>query len=303
MLPRNMLVPLDGTDLAEAALPIARLVATAIGAEVTLARVVPPGSEPRSSRWPAEYLQQCASQQHAAGVTAHTTMRLGEPAEEILALADEIPADLIVMATHGRSGIDRVLLGSVAERVTGRSRIPVILLRPNQHPAMGLRTLLVPVDGSPGGAIALATAVPLARTSHARLVLVRATVPLPQWLHEPALGVDTGPLVDPMSDEYARKAAETYATALADRLARAGLVAEGRGVSGQPGEVIISIADEIDADLIVMSTHGRGLPLRAILGSVADQVVRGSRRPVLLIHRPPSHGRKLQGGGSARKSG
>ena len=290
MLPRNLLVPLDGSDLAEAALPIARLVAETSAAEVTLVRVVPPGSEPGSSRWPAEYLHECAAQQHAAGVTAHTTMRLGEPAEEILALAREIPADLIVMATHGRSGLDRVLLGSVAEQVIRRSRIPVILLRPNQHPVVGLRRLLVPVDGSSGGAVALATAVPLARASHAKLVLVRATVPLPLWLYEPTLRVDTGPLIDPMWDEDARKAAEIYAGALADRLARTGLVAEGRGVSGQPGAVIVSVADEIDADLIVMSTHGRGLPLRAILGSVADEVVRRSRRPVLLIHRPSPDG-------------
>jgi nucleotide-binding universal stress UspA family protein len=294
MFPKNLLVPLDGTDLAEAALPIARLLAMTIGAELTLVRVVLPDNEPGSSRWPAEYLQRCAAQQHAAGVTAHTTMRLGEPAEEILALADEIPADLLVMATHGRSGLDRVVLGSVAERVTRRSRIPVILLRPDHHPAVGFRTLLVPVDGSTGGAVALDTAVPLARTSHARLVLVRATVPLPLWLYEPTLGVDTGPLIDPMWDEDERKAAEMYASALADRLVGTGVVAEGRGVSGEPGPAIVSVADEIDADLIVMSTHGRGLPLRAVLGSVADDVVRRSRRPVLLVHRPSSEGHAPQ---------
>jgi nucleotide-binding universal stress UspA family protein len=294
MLPRNLLVPLDGSDLAEAALPIARLVAATIDAEVTLVWVVLPDNEPGSSRGPAEYLQQCAAQQHAAGVTTHSTMRLGEPAEEILALADEIPADLIVMATHGRGGLDRVLLGSVAERVTRRSRSPVILLRPNHHPVVVLRTLLVPVDGSTGGAVALDTAVPLARTSHARLVLVRATVPLPLWLYEPTLGVDTGPLIDPMWDEDERRAAEIYASALADRLASTGVVAEGRGVSGQPGPAIISVADEVDADLIVMSTHGRGLPMRAILGSVADDVVRRSRRPVLLVHRPSPEGHAPQ---------
>jgi nucleotide-binding universal stress UspA family protein len=219
----------------------------------------------------------------AAGVVAHTTIRLGEPAAAILELVSECEADLVVMATHGRSGLGRALLGSVADQVLRSGTVPVLLLHPNHHRTEALRTVLVPVDGTPGAAVALATAVPLARSSGARLLLVRATVPLPLWVYEPTLGLNTGPLIDPMWNEDARLAAEAYAEGLAARLRRAGLATEGQGISGQPGAAIVAAA--VDADLIVMSTHGRGGPLRSILGSVANEVVRKSRRPVLLVRR------------------
>jgi nucleotide-binding universal stress UspA family protein len=113
-------------------------------------------------------------------------------------------------------------------------------------------------------------------------------VPLPLWLYEPTLGLNTGPLINPMWAEDARAAAEAYAEGLAGQLRRAGLAAEGQGVSGQPGAAILAAAEAVDADLIVMSTHGRGGPLRSVLGSVADDVVRQSRRPVLLVRRTPA---------------
>ncbi|HEY2592959.1 MAG TPA: universal stress protein, partial [Chloroflexota bacterium] len=80
-------------------------------------------------------------------------------------------------------------------------------------------------------------------------------------------------------------ASETHANKIADRLRRCGLIVEGRGVLGQPAAAIVTAADEVDADLIVMSTHGRSGPFRSVLGSVADEVVRKSQRPVLLARR------------------
>jgi nucleotide-binding universal stress UspA family protein len=145
------------------------------------------------------------------------------------------------MATHGRSGLGRSIFGSVADQVVGgaASRFFCFI-----QTSIRLRvcTLLVPVDGTPGGALALATAVPLARTSHAKLVLAPGTLPLPLWLYDPTLGLDTGPLINPMWDEDARRAAEVYADGLAGRLRRTGLAAEGRGISGQPGAAIVAAA-------------------------------------------------------------
>jgi nucleotide-binding universal stress UspA family protein len=284
----QVLVPLDGSELAAAALPIARLLALSTRAELTLATVLAPDVQPGSTRGPAAYLQEMAAPERAVGVVVHTTIRVGEPASAILELAADCEADLIVMATHGRTGFGRILLGSVADRVLRSSRVPVLLLHPNGHHSEHLRTLLVPLDGTPGAAVGLATAVPLARTSGARLVLVRATVPLPLWLYEPTLGLNTGPLIDPMWDEGARLAAEAYTDVLAERLRQAGLAAEGQGISGQPGAAIVAAAKTVDADLIVMSTHARAEPVRSILGSVAGEVVRRSRRPVLLVGRAPS---------------
>jgi nucleotide-binding universal stress UspA family protein len=273
---RQVLVPLDGSALAAAALPIARLLALSTRAELTLATVLAADAQTGSTRGPAAYLQEVAALERAVGVVVHTTIRLGEPAAAILELVAECETDLIVMATHGRTGFGRMLLGSVADRVLRSSRVAVLLLQPNRHPIERLRTVLVPLDGTPSAAVALATAVPLAQTSGARLVLVRARVPLPMWLYEPTLGLNTGPLIDPMWDEGGRLAAEAYTDGQAERLRRAGLAAEGQGISGQPGAAIVAAAETVDADLIVMSTHVRTGPVRSILGSVAGEVVRRS---------------------------
>lgn len=279
----HLVVPLDGSELALSALPIARLLGLSTGAELTLISVVPGDAEPASTRGVADWLHEIAAAERAAGLVVHTKLRIGEPTTEILQLADECEPAVLIMATHGRSGIGRMLLGSAADQLLHASDMPVLLLHPNQHEISQLRTILVPVDGRPGGAVALGMAAPLARSTNAKLVLVRATVPLPVWLYDPTLGLDTGPLINPMWDEDAPRAAETYAEGLAGRLRRTGLDATGRGVSGQPGAAILSVADEVDADLIVMSTHARRGLARSVLGSVADEVVRESHRPVLLL--------------------
>jgi nucleotide-binding universal stress UspA family protein len=187
-------------------------------------------------------------------------MRIGDPAESILIAERELNVDLIVMATHGRSGVGRLLLGSIADQVARSSRAPVVLLRAGQRSPDELKTMLVPLDGTPRGALALSLAVPLARASHASLVLVQAS-------------------------RSSLQTAETHANRTAAQLRRVGLVAEGRGFLGPPGTAIVSAADDVDADLIVMSTHGRGGRVRTVLGSVANDVVRRSKRSVLLVRR------------------
>jgi nucleotide-binding universal stress UspA family protein len=175
-------------------------------------------------------------------------------------LERELHIDLIVMATSGRSGLHRLLLGSVAGRVVHASSAPVVLLRPGECSAERLQTILVPIDGTPGGALALAMAAPLARACGARIVLLQAST-------------------------YDAVAAQRSVELIAARLLRVGLAAEARGVLGLPEKAIVDCADEVDADLIVMSTRARHGPLRSILGSVADEVVRTCRRPVMLVQR------------------
>jgi nucleotide-binding universal stress UspA family protein len=280
----HMLVPLDGSPLSAAVLPIATLLARTDSARVTLLGVVADEGSAELGRT----LTTAAAPLRAAGLDVATTIRSGESVEQIVRVAGECSVDLILMATHGRTGLTRSVLGSVADGVMHGCRSPLLLLHPNDHPVTRLRTILVPVDGTPGGAVALVTAAPLARASRAKLVLARATTPLPLWLYDTTLGLNTGPLINPMWDEDARFAAETYAEGLAARLRSAGWIAEGRGVSGEPGAALVHLADELDADLIVMSTAALTGPIRSVLGSVAGDVVRQSRRPVLLVRR--THG-------------
>jgi nucleotide-binding universal stress UspA family protein len=286
----KLLLPLDGSAEAAAALPAARALAEATGAAVRLLRVVP--EEQTGMVAPAAAELDAVARELAAGdVAATANVRLGPPDAEIVAEAAQAGADLVVMATHGRSGLGRAVLGSVADGVLTGSPVPLLLLRPGGHRLSGLRTLLVPLDGSPGAALALGAALGLARTTGARVVLLDVVVPLVSYALASG-SVEGFAYMDPAWDDEARAAARSYVTAMAERLRRAGVAAEARlaeaGVGGPSlvvAEAIGAVAEEVGADLVVMSTHALTGPARTLLGSVADAVVRGAHRPVLLIRR------------------
>ena len=143
---RRVLVPLDGSRVAEAILPFIEQIAGPLDMEVLLVRVVPLTSmdmaamakeaqlgEPVLKELDAQgYLEPLVASLKAKGVRAGARVRIGDPATEIVAAAKEINADLIAMTTHGRSGLGRLLFGSVAEAVLRSSPIPVFLLRTSE---------------------------------------------------------------------------------------------------------------------------------------------------------------------------
>lgn len=276
---KHLLVPLDGSGLAASVVPVARTLALATDATVRLVTVEPQATPLGSARAAAAYLDGIAESLRSANVSVQTNVRVGEPALAIVRWANECGADAIVMASHGRTGLGRWLIGSVADRVLLASRVPVLLLRPALRQVDRIKTILVPLDGSPGAAFALTAAAPIAQASGARLLLVCATVPSAVWFDHPGLG-------DAFEEERST-AAESYARSMAARLRRIGLNATGYGVSGLPADAIVNFADRMDADLIVMSTHARLGVARSLLGSVADEVVRRSGRPVLLMRQNP----------------
>ncbi len=289
----KLLIPLDGTSEAASVLPLAIALARTTLSRLTLLRVVPtlaPGSpaNERDLNDAHAYLQVTATALAAQGVVVETMVREGDVAEQILEAARARDIDLIVLATHGRWGFDRLLMGSVAERLIARSPVPIILTPMGiEVPAPGVTSLLVPVDGSPGSALALAAASGLARSTGARITLLQVVVPIPVFLYGagfPAVMVNAH--IDPEWDEAGRAAAQQYVDSLAARLREEGLSATGQVGLGQPAETIVRTAEAIGADMIVMSTHGLTGLRRALLGSVADEVVRTARRPVLLMRQP-----------------
>jgi nucleotide-binding universal stress UspA family protein len=276
----KLLVPLDGTAESAVALPLARTVAGATGATVLLMQVVLPrmlGADD-AAKAGQESLSRIADELGKSNLrVASVVQAAAAPADAILRQAREGGADLIVMATHGRGGLARAVLGSVAERVVADSPVPVLLLRPGGHRVTRIQRLLVPVDGTPGGILALGVAAPFARATGAQIVLLQVVVPL-----APYAGVDAA-FIDPAWDDEALASAEHYVSGLAARLERAGLTAEGRATVGQPADTIVRTVAETGADVIVMSTHALTGPARAVLGSTADEVVRTGDRPVLLV--------------------
>jgi nucleotide-binding universal stress UspA family protein len=300
---RQLLVPLDRSPLAEQAVGRAAAIARAAHAHIDLVLVHEPlpfagfGDAPwNEDQWVGEqkYLERMV-EEVASGATvsvSHDVMR-GGVVEMICKRALDVDADLIVMTSHGRTGVSRAWLGSVADGVIRRSGAPVLLLHPIETKSARsaahhlFKKVLVPLDGSAIAADALASAGALARCSDAKLVLLRVVKPVPMILVDPGLPLMYPP---PVPDDVAtNRLVDEAKEQLADVAAR---TAETAGVKVEPHVVeessvahaIITFACGNAVDVIAMSTHGRGAS-RLLIGSVADKVLRGSGLPILL-HRP-----------------
>jgi nucleotide-binding universal stress UspA family protein len=284
---RRILVPLDGSAESNVALPVARTVAHATGASIALLRVVPwptlPGDRVLAGE-ATRTLDRIVHELQGADLKIDAHVCYGEAADEILNQLHAHAADLIVMRTHGRVGLERALLGSVAEHVLTAGVVPAIFVRPGGRRISHIQTLLVPVDGSQGGAVALGVAVGLARATGATIRLLEVAVPIPL---EAWAGYGGMTYYDPAWGEEALTSAQSYVQALVTRLRASGLTADGEArMKPEVAETTVTVAEEVSADLIVMSTEALTGVARFLLGSVADAVVRTAHCPVLLLHRP-----------------
>jgi nucleotide-binding universal stress UspA family protein len=282
---RRILVPLDGSSLAQTALPFAGAIARRMGGEVRLVHVVEvpaalayPEYRAEDRAWAERQLDDTAYVSSLSGVPVSTSVREGGILDELRREAAEWPADLVVMTTHGRGGFSRLWMGSVADRFVRSSAHPVVLVRPEGRspasPASGPRRIVVPLDGSALAETALPFATSLAKAFGARLVLLRGLVHFGTF--------DVGHLsLSPKSLEEERREAETYLAERAGAARSAGIETE-TVVLTEPG-----LAEAISAraadDYIVMTTNGRGGLDRAVFGSVADKVVRSATCPVMVI--------------------
>ena len=288
---RTILVPLDGSSLAERALPFAEVLARASGARLVLPRasLVRHRPEPGTEEARIAADEGAELDRHVAllgerGVAAEGVLRFDEAAEAIVSEAETRGADLIVMATHGRGGLGRWVYGSVAEAVLTRTATPVLLVRAwvPQEAATRLADrprVLVPTDGSDFAAEALPTAAQLAATLEGELVVLHAA---------PRAGLDFGPdrLVAPLlAEEQERFDAEgrQVLERVAAQLANEGLTAELVLRTGSQAETIEATGREFGAALVVMTTHGYTGLSRAFLGSVADATIRHGTLPLVLV--------------------
>jgi nucleotide-binding universal stress UspA family protein len=289
---KRILLTLDGSPFAEAALPTALMLARKLDGELRLlsALEVPPIfvypefiSDDR--RGGEKYLREVAKRvAHDWDGQVTTVVREGRVGDEITGEAAEWSADVIVMATHGRGGLARAWLGSVAEHCVKKAERPVLLVRPTggaspQHSPDWSR-VVVPVDGSESSEAALSHAAALAEPMGIPITLVRVVTYLnaPEYPWVPLTMTLNDRLIAAVTDE-----AERYLERLTDRLRALEVVVMARVVTGaQAGQAIVA---EARADLIVMTRRGLGFADRAILGSVSDKVIRGAHGAVLVI--PP----------------
>jgi nucleotide-binding universal stress UspA family protein len=304
----QILIPLDGSALAEGALPLALPLARAMAAEVILLQVVspPPQVDPMTG-WPSreepasarrqeiqdaarEYLTAVAGRLAQQGARAQVVVVEGDPIASIIAYAELRPQiRLIAMASHGRSGLSRLVFGSVTEGVLHGAPAPLLVTRQSAAPAGETsepiyRTLLVPLDGSVFAEQALAEAEELAAATQGRLVLVAAVA-------DPQPPPGATPVETPRAQAHDRQVnaarVRNYLESTAQRLEAGGHPVEIHLAHDRPAEAILRVAEECAADLIVMATHGRNGLARLRMGSVALSVAQAARPPVCLVRPRP----------------
>jgi nucleotide-binding universal stress UspA family protein len=293
----HILVPLDATDdslhALESAVPLAKRFAARIHlvyvgeeyfSEITLtphttteAEIGARMKERVESRFPVEIrIQDCY-------------VRHGRPFHEISDLAVQLGAGLIVLATHGRRGIEHIMRGSTAEKVVRHSRTPVLVVRgdtkPEIDPATGqiqVQRILVPVDLSECAQKAASYAAQFGAKLGADLLLLHVLEA--QTVVPNALEVATADW--PQVEERALAAAEEKLGAFADSLPLIGINAESAVEVGIPAEVLVAETETGDIDLVITSTHGHTGLKHVLLGSTAEKLVRLAACPVLVV---PSH--------------
>jgi nucleotide-binding universal stress UspA family protein len=314
--PIRIVLPLDGSQLAEQAVSYAQALADGSG-EIALLRVLLPARPVRGllgdvivsaegvlSRMRADAKAEldaiaCRLRQDSPDITTTVCVSVGDPAEEIIREARERNADLIVMASHGRGAVGRLAFGSVADRVARTSETPVMITRPQDvrrevGPAPIYR-LLVPLDGSDIAAQALPFAEALGKWLDVPIHLLTA-IDINQVT---SYSLATGALFsEAFYDEVfgrLRHDTEQMLEQQAEQLRQNGVSAEWEIVEGQAITTIENGAR--DGDVVAMTSHGRGGVGRWVIGSVAEKLVRHCPVPVILLHaKPPSENSESFGG-------
>lgn len=205
------------------------------------------------------------------------TVATGDPAEEIVRVAQEGKFSTVVMANRGLSEIQRFFLGSVTRKVVGQAHCAVLVVPPGA--TFSLQTILVPTDGSDFSRSAASQAVRLARSSGGQLIIVGA---IASAAVSP-LDIVESELPRDLIQEEEFKDAKTNVAAVSGRAKEAGIGVKGLVVGAAPAEAIVETAREVVAGLIVMGSHGRTGIDKLLMGSVAERVLTLAPCPVLVV--------------------
>lgn len=286
----RVLVPLDGSDLAARAFPVAEAICGQLPARLDLVTVLQPVVLPFLSghayvpgdvyeridaaraKEAQKYLETMATKARDHNISTQTHLEHGDPASRLLDLANEYGSALIVMTTHGRTGLARFTLGSVADRVVRGGAAPVLLIRsfppPGHEPK--LERALVPLDGSMQAEAPLFTLAPLlAGPLFHTITLLR--------------------VADPRDDEMDRALRENYLTAtrqrLLDQIGDRDCAVNTLALDHKnPATAIIEASQDGSCDLVFMATRGEAGIGRLAFGGVTDRVLRDGKLPLLLAH-------------------
>lgn len=277
----RVLIPLDGSPLADGILTHVRRLLTRADAQVDFLHIH--DGRPAAASAGRQHLEALAGSLEAEGRRAAVHVLQGDPAEEIVRAAEALDVGMIAMATHGRSGVSRVLRGSVAEQVLRTSARPLFMANPLAlAPEWGPRRfnrILVPLAGSAAAAEILPLVGLVARCLQSEVLLLRV---------EHALGLnrlETEPIAGGVTAFQPLSAVRASLVPLQRALQAQGLQVRILASYGSEADEILHAAELEDVDLVAMSTHGRSGVARWFRGSVTEEVLRRCSTP-LLVRRP-----------------
>lgn len=295
----RILVPLDGSELAQIALPYAEKLAGVLGSQIILI-YVSESTEDRYNHMHQFYLQQMveAAKQNAQRyldkqdertIKVDSMILVGDPAEEIVDYAGKEDIGLIVMSTHGRSGIKRWAMGSVADKVLRSAKQPMAIIRAKgaRPDMLGERNILskilVALDGSKESEAVIPYIEELASKLQAEVILLQVIAP---DYHIYAAGGPEYGVYAEQQMESMKKFARDYLEEIITRLKRREVTAKAEIMFGTAAETILNFADQANVSMVAMTTHGRSGVSRWALGSVAERVLRAGNTPLLLVRTP-----------------
>ena len=292
----KILVPLDGSDEAEAILPYVSHIASGMDIGVVLLSVMDRGAMEMSESYYSRLferaeqeakgrLRDAAHQLDQDGVRTEELVVSGRADEEISTSAEQLGCNLIAMSTHGRSLLGRGILGSVTDRVVHMARIPVLTITPDKARAYHggdtlVNHIVVPLDGSELAETVLPYVREMASTLGYTVVLLRVVRPLHYfWVggHPPEIHEE---------NEIMENEAREYMETTAESLSQDGVDVEWRVLVGHPTTTVLEQVRDIPHSIVALTTHGRSGFRRWLIGSLAETLVRSGGDPVLIVPPP-----------------
>lgn len=285
---KKILVPLDGSDLAELALPYARELASAFNSELILLHVSEP-AEKKHLHMHQLYMEKVAGQMTKHIKKVSPLIISGKPAGEIVKFTEKNDIRLIVMASHGSSGIIPWVTGGIASKVIGATGVPLLLIKATkpQHKTEEkhlISRILLPLDGSEAGEAAITRVEGLKARLEAEVILLEV---VPEGRHIRTIGGIDHILYPEQEMETFKAEAREYLDKVYKRLQRGKGELKVEIRSGEVAKEILNYAKKKEASLIAISSHGHSGMTKWVFGSTAQKIIQDSPMPVLVVKATP----------------
>ena len=282
-VPHHILVPLDGTKAAERGVAFGQVIANAYQAHLLLVTVLPEGKDGAREAKARAYLDAWIERLAQAGVSASAQVARGEVAPTLARLAEEQHADWLILTSRGQSWSRRFLLGQKAGKIFEAVNRPTLFIRPivSHPPRPRFRRILVPLDGTMFSERILPHVRAVDPSFSSEIILL--SVP---EVPEPELYGLEADVVLPLRRQAEARARE-YLSRIAEALRKDGLQVKIVVTGSDPERTIVRVAQNLDADLIMLTTRGHMGLDRLLVGSTADWIIRHTLTPVFLL--PPRY--------------